>query len=144
MADARGTMTGTTDELYKGDGQKSAGRLMKEVTEDLSTLVRKEIELAKQEVGSAVSAKVAGAAMFAVIGVFLFFALIFLLLAVRDGFDEFLWTWLADIATAGVLILIGVIVFFIAKKKLSTPIKADLTKKTIKDDVEWAKNLRKG
>ena len=52
----------TTEDIYRGNGQseKSAGQLMKEVTEDLSTLVRKEIELAKQEVGAAISTKVRG------------------------------------------------------------------------------------
>ena len=133
-----------TEQLYKGDGQKSAGRLVKEVTEDMSTLIRKEVELAKQELGSAVAAKATGAAMFAVIGVFAFFILIFFLLLVRDVFDLWVATWLADLITIGILAFLGLIVFFIAKKKISTPIKADLTKKTIKDDVEWAKNLRKG
>ena len=40
-----------------GTDGKSAGQLVKEVTEDFSTLVRKEIELAKQEVGASVAAK---------------------------------------------------------------------------------------
>jgi uncharacterized membrane protein YqjE len=131
------------ERVVRGNGSspKSAGQLMKEVTEDLSTLVRKEIELAKQELGSAISAKVAGAAMFAVVGVFAFFALIFLLLAVRDGFDNFMWTWVADIATAVVLLVIGVLGAMFAKKKITTPISTELTKQTIREDVEWAKTL---
>ena len=41
------SQTEETRETYPGDGRsvKSAGQLMKEVTEDLSTLIRKEIEL---------------------------------------------------------------------------------------------------
>ena len=123
------------------DGGKSAGQLMKEVTEDLSTLVRKEIELAKQELGASFAAKGKGAAAIVIVATLGFFALIFVLLAIRDGFDEFMWTWAADLATAGVLLLIGVLGALFAKRKLSTPIKADLTKKTIKDDVEFAKSL---
>jgi hypothetical protein len=30
-----------------------------------------------------------------------------------------------------------------ARKKLATPIKADLTKQTVKEDIEWAKTLGK-
>jgi hypothetical protein len=120
---------------------RSAGQLMKEVTEDLSTLIRKEIELAKQELGSALGEKAKGAAMIAIAATFAFFALIFLLLALRDGLDTFLWTWIADLITAGVLLLIGGIGVFIARKKLTAPIKAEMTKKTIKEDVEFAKNL---
>jgi len=120
---------------------KSAGQLIKEVTEDLSTLVRKEIELAKQEIGSAVGEKAKGAAIIAIAGAFGFFALIFLLLAIRDGFDTFLWAWVSDLITAGILLLIGGIGVLVAKNKLTAPIKADMTKKTIKDDVEFAKSL---
>ncbi|MGH2729619.1 MAG: phage holin family protein [Actinomycetota bacterium] len=133
---------GTTD-YYGGDGQKSAGQLMKEVSEDLSTLVRKEMELAKQELGESVGAKVKGAVIIATVGVMATFALVFLLLALRDGLDRVMWVWAADLATAGVLLLLGVIGGLVAKRKLSTPISTELTKKTIKDDVEWAKTLGK-
>src|SRR5918994_2421670 len=103
---------------YSPDGAKSAGQLMKEVTEDLSTLFRKEIELAKAEVLGGLTEKAKGIAIIAVAGVFGLFALVFLLLAIRDGFDSILSTWLADIATGGVLILIGVIAVLFARKKL--------------------------
>lgn len=133
-----------TENPYNGRAEeKSAGRLMKEVTEDLSTLVRKEIELAKQELSSSVGAKAKGAALFGLAAVLGVFVLIFLLLAIRDGFDNLWATWLADLATAGVLIFVSVVAILIGKKKLSTPISADLTKKSIKEDVEWAKTLGK-
>lgn len=135
----------TTETPYKGNGtsEKSAGQLMKEVTEDLSTLIRKEVELAKQELGSQVAEKVKGGVVLAIVGTLAFFALIFLLLAIRDGFDTFLWTWVADIVTAVVLLAIGAGAAMYAKKKLATPIKPELTKQTIKEDVEWAKTLGK-
>ena len=120
---------------------KSAGQLMKEVTEDLSTLFRKEIELAKQEIGQSVAEKVKGAVIIAIAGTLGFFALIFLLLALRDGFDTFLWTWLADIATAVVLLVLGAAGAMVAKKKLTKPISTEKTKQTIKDDVEMMKSL---
>lgn len=133
----------STDEgdLYNPNGEKSAGQLMKEVTEDLSTLFRKEIELAKAEVVGGLTQKIKGVAIIAVAGVFGFFALIFLLLAIRDGFDDFLWTWLADLATGAVLILIGGIAVLFARKKLATPIEPKLSKKSLKEDVEFAKSL---
>jgi YihY family inner membrane protein len=125
------------------ESTKSAGQLMKEVTEDMSTLIRKEIELAKQEVGASVKAKLKGALIIAIAGVLGFFALIFLLLALRDGFDNFLWTWVADIATALVLLALGAAGAMTAKKKLTTPLNTELTKQTIKEDVQWAKTLGK-
>jgi uncharacterized membrane protein YqjE len=131
----------TTENLRSDGSHKSAGQLVKEVTEDLSTLLRKEIDLAKSELGSAVAAKARGAAIIAIAAVMGLFALIFLLLAIRDGFDAFLWTWLSDLITAAILLVIAGIAALVAKKKLTTPINPELTKQTIKDDVEWAKTV---
>lgn len=135
----------TNSDLYRGGdpSKKSVGQLLKEISEDFSTLIRKEIDLAKAELGSSISAKVKGVVTIAIAGVFAFFASIFLLLALRDGLDTFLWTWLADIVTALILILVGVGAVLFARKKLATPIKADLTKQTVKEDIEWAKTLKK-
>ncbi|MDQ4025247.1 MAG: phage holin family protein [Actinomycetota bacterium] len=131
-------------DLYRGDGagdEKSAGQLMKEVTEDLSTLIRKEVELAKQEVGQSVATKVRGVVVITIAGVFALFALIFALLAIRDGFDEILWTWAADLATTGVLAVATVVAGLVAKKKLSAPISTEMTKQALKDDAEMVKSL---
>ncbi len=134
----------TTEDIYRGDGRgakKSAGQLVAEIQKDFSTLFRKEIDLAKTEIKDEVTKKVTGAVLFAVVGVFGFFCLIFLLLALRDGLSEFLPEWGADLITVGVLAIIGAIVALVAKKKLATPIKADLTKQTVKEDIAWAKTL---
>lgn len=134
---------GTAASGSAGTSPKSAGQLMKEISEDFSTLFRKEIELAKQELGQSMAEKAKGAAIIAIAGVLGFFALIFLLLAIRDGLDNLLWTWLADIVTAVILLVIGAIAALLAKKKLTKPVSTELTKQTIKEDVEWAKTLGK-
>lgn len=135
----------TTEDLFRGNGhaEKSAGALMKEVTEDLSTLIRKEVELAKQEVGQSIAEKVKGGVIIAIAGTFAFFGLIFALLALRDGLDNFLWTWVADLVTTGALVLLGVLAALVAIKKLKKPISAEMTKDSIKEDVQWAKTLGK-
>lgn len=134
----------SNEDLYRGaNGKKSVGQLVKEISEDFSTLIRKEIDLAKQELGSSVAAKAKGMASIVIAATFGFFALIFMLLALRDGLSTFLWTWVADLATALILILIGAGAVLFARKKLATPIKADLTKQTVKEDIEWAKTLGK-
>lgn len=126
-----------------GADGKSAGQLMKEVSEDVSTLFRKEIELAKQELGRSLSTKVKGAVIIAIAGVMAFFALIFLLLALRDGLDTATYRWVADLITAAILVVIGALGALIAKKKLAAPISAEMTKKSIREDVEMAKHLGK-
>jgi uncharacterized membrane protein YqjE len=131
------------EDLYKGNGagEKSTGQLVKEVTEDFSTLVRKEIELAKQELGQSVSTKAKGAAIFAIVAAIGFFMLIFLLLAIRDAFTELWAPWISDLATVGVLIVIAVICALVAKKLITTPISTELTKKNLKEDVDLVKSL---
>ena len=128
-------------QIFGGNGQKSAGQLMKEVTEDLSLLIRKEIELAKQELSESVGTKVKGLVLVVIAAVLGFFALIFALLAIRDGIAVALPNWAADLITTAILLLIGVVGVLIAKKKLATPVSAEMTKLTIKEDVEWAKTL---
>ena len=134
----------STEDYYRGDrNNRSVGQLMKAITEDISTLLRKEIELAKQEVGEAVATKAKGAIIIAIAGAFAFFALIFILLALRDGLDVLLWQWVADLVTAVILLILGGIAALVARKKLAAPVSPELTKKTLKDDVEMAKSLGK-
>ncbi len=123
--------------------EKSAGQLLKEVTEDLSTLVRKEVELAKQELGHSVSEKAKGIAAFAILATLGFFSLIFMLLSIRDGLVTAMngWVWLADILTAVILLLIGFLAFLFAKKKMAAPISAEKTKESLKADVEMVKTV---
>ncbi len=134
----------STDDLFTGDGfsdQKSAGTLMKEVTEDISTLIRKEVELAKAELGESISAKVKGMVIIAIAASLGFFALIFVLLAIRDLLDLVLPVWAADFGTAAILIMIGGLGALVAKRKLSTPISAELTKLSVKEDVATLRSL---
>jgi uncharacterized membrane protein YqjE len=123
--------------------EKSAGQLLKEVTEDLSTLVRKEVELAKQELGHSVSEKAKGIAAFAILATLGFFSLIFMLFSIRDALVTVMngWVWLADILTAVILLLIGFLAFLFAKKKMAAPISAEKTKESLKADVEMVKTV---
>ena len=131
----------------RSTGYRSTGQLFKEVTEDLSTLVRKEVELAKIELMDSVTAKAKGAAIIGVVGVMGIFVLFFALMAVRDAVNMAVpnWAsaWSGDLAVVLLLAVVSTVGGLIAKRKLSTPIKADLTKETIKDDVEWAKSVAK-
>jgi uncharacterized membrane protein YqjE len=136
----------THDEsAHPGDGHepKSTGQLVKEVTEDISSLVRMEIDLAKQEIGEAVSAKVKGAVAGIIAGVVSVFALVFLFLALRDGLSELMWTWAASLVTAGALLLIAAGGAVFAASQFKKPVSTELTKQSIKEDVEMAKSLGK-
>jgi len=119
----------------------SIGRTL---VEEARTLVRQEIELAKQEMISKILRDVQAAALIIVAGVVLALALfVFIFMLVVDLFSYLtghLWlgliiTWLIYTIVFGVVALIGV-------RRLQSP-KPVLTIQSLKEDLEWLKNQSK-
>ena len=102
-------------------------RAVQDVTEKAQLLVREEIALAKAEMNEKVSKLIKGAIFGVVAGVFLLFALIYLLHALALGIWEFLGSdtnfWLGYLIVAVVLILLGAIGGLLAMRnvKKGTP-----------------------
>jgi uncharacterized membrane protein YqjE len=100
--------------------EKSVGELVTDVSQQTSTLIREEIELAKAEISEKVSQLVRGSVVGIVAGIFLFFSLILLMEGVAwllndIVFDNF---WLGFFVEAGVFILIGAVAVLIAVRAL--------------------------
>lgn len=125
------------------DGEASVGDLVKEITEDLSNLVRKEVELARNEISEVVRTKMLGGALFAIAGVIGVLILPFALLTLIEVFALFLPRWGATLAVTVVMIVLGVVVFFVARKQFKSKMLPTQTIQTIKDDIRWAKDLKK-
>ena len=90
-----------------------------EVSEQLSTLVRENIELAKAEVTTKASTLARGAAAVAVGAVFGVFALVFALLTLAWGLNSVLSSiWLGFAITFGILLLLTAVTFLFAWRKL--------------------------
>jgi len=124
---------------------RPVGDLMKDLSEQTSTLVRKEVELAKAEL--AVKGKRAGigAGMFGGAGLFGFFAFAALTATFILALAEAVAPWLAALivtvvygAIAGVLALQG-------KNKVqeATPPVPERAVDSTKEDVEWVKTRAK-
>jgi hypothetical protein len=107
---------------------RSIGALVSSITEDLSTLVRGEIALAKAEMAQSAKNAARGAAMFAVAGVLGFLGLIFLLVALAYGLVEAgLDVWAGFLIVALLLVVIGGILVAVgaaAVKKAKGPVRA--------------------
>lgn len=73
---------------YKSPADKTVGELVFEVTEQTSTLIREEIELAKTEVSEKVTTLARGSAVGIAAGVFAFLALILLMHAFALGLNS--------------------------------------------------------
>ncbi len=119
---------------------RSTGDLVRSIGSDTVTLVRKEIELAKQEVQEGVAARVKGIAAVATAGVMGLFLVGFLAAAGAAGLALVMPLWAALLIVAGVFVLLAGITAAAGIAMLKRPpLKPEKTKETIKEDVEWAK-----
>lgn len=134
------TMNGESNELRS----HSTGDLVKQLSEQTTTLVRKEIELAKAELSEKGKVAGQGAGMFggaAVVGLLALGVLTAMILALLDKAMDF---WVAALI---VTVLYGALAAVLAMsgrdrvKQAAPP--AEQTVETVKEDVQWAKSQAK-
>ncbi|OHV35699.1 hypothetical protein BCD49_21920 [Pseudofrankia sp. EUN1h] len=122
----------------------SAGQLVSGVAADMSTLIRKEVELAKAEVRQSANRAGKGAGMFAGAGGAAVFAVLFLLLAAMFGLSEVMALGWAALIVAAILVLSAAVLGLVAKRTVKKVHPAPTqTVETLKEDVRWASGLRK-
>ena len=123
------------------EADRPIGELLRELGDEISTLVRQEIALAKVEIAEKTKPAVASAGMFggtALLGLGAFGALTTFLIAAIA-----VWTpvWVSALIVTA---LYGAVAFVLAqtgKKKLheAAPLIPEQTAQTVKEDIEWAK-----
>lgn len=124
--------------------QQSTIGLVRSIATDGSTLVRKEIELARQELTEAIKARVVGAIALGAAAVFGLILVIFLGAAAAAALDLVFARWLSRLIVAGgFLLMAGIATMFGLRKMKKPPIAPEETKRTVKEDVEWAKRQLK-
>jgi uncharacterized membrane protein YqjE len=134
------TMNGESNELRS----HSTGELVKELSEQTTTLVRKEIELAKAELSEKGKVAGQGAGMFggaAVLGLLALGTLTAMILAVLDKAMDF---WVAALIVTLVYGAIAAVLAMSGRdrvKQVTPP--AEQTVETVKEDVQWAKSQAK-
>lgn len=120
--------------------ERSMGELLRSIGTETSTLIRKEIELGKQEVMESVTARLKAAGAGAAAAVMGLFALAFLGLAAASALDNWLRPWASRLIVAGVYLLIAAAAGMFALQRIKKPpIAPKQTVRTVKEDVEWAK-----
>jgi YihY family inner membrane protein len=118
----------------------STVRLVGQVAGDVGTLVKKEVQLARQEMMEAIAARVKAVAAFVVIGVIGLFIVWFLGASGAAALAQVFPLWLALLMVAGVFLLLAALVAALGISRIKKPpLKPEKTKQTIKEDVEWAK-----
>lgn len=124
--------------------ERPVGELLKQLSQETTTLVKQELELAKAEMAEKGKQAGTGAGLFGGAGVTALLALIALTLTLIYALGTAMEDWIAALivtvmwaAVAGVLALTG-------KKKVQEagPPVPEQTVQTVKEDVEWAKTQR--
>lgn len=136
--------TGATAPSSSGASEdRSLGDIVGDITKDFSTLMHKELELAKTEAKQEAKKAGMGAGMFAgaaVFGLVMLFALTWFLIQLLDN-------WMNEsLAALTVTVLWGIVAAVLAlqgKKKLQQTNPAlPTTQQTLKEDVQWAKDQK--
>jgi hypothetical protein len=123
--------------------ERTLGQLVADASQDLTTIVRSEVALAKAELRSDVAAGVAGAAMFVAAAVLAFLALILLLIAAAFGLVAAgLDAWVAFLIVAAVLLLLTAVLALVGKSRRSRVGPPERTARTAKETVASLKAVR--
>ena len=128
---------GTSDELR----EQPIGELLKQLSQETTTLVRQELELAKAEMAEKGKKAGKGAGMFGGAGVVGFLALGALTAALILALDTGMKAWLAALIVGVVYAVIAGVLALTGKKEVqqATPPVPEQTVESVKEDVQWAK-----
>jgi membrane protein len=125
-------------------GRRSTVELLRTIGVDLTTLAKKEVELARQEVMDGVMARAKAAGAFAAAAVLALFVVGFLGLAAAEALDGLMRPWASRLVVAlCFLLLAGVAGVFGMRRAKRPSLSPEETKRTVKEDVEWAKRQLK-
>jgi uncharacterized membrane protein YqjE len=121
--------------------QRPAAELMRDLSNQVSTLVRQELELAKVELTAKGKQAGIGAGLFGGASVVGLYALGALIVAVIAALSLAMATWLAALIVAVVLGAIAAVTALIAKRRVQQalpPVPEDSVD-SVKEDVRWTK-----
>jgi uncharacterized membrane protein YqjE len=121
--------------------ERPTGELLKELSDSTTTLVRKEIELAKAELGEKGKKAGLGAGMFGGAGLFGVFAFAALTTCIIVALDSAMPLWLAALIVAVVYGAIAGVLALQGRNKVQEagpPVPEQATE-SVKEDVQWAK-----
>jgi hypothetical protein len=115
------------------DGRPSIGELLADVSQDVTTLLRQEVELAKAEVRQSATRAAKGAGMFAGAGVSGHMVLLFVSIAVWWGLGNSIGHGWSAIVVAAIWLVIGAVLAAVGRGEMKAikgvPLTADTVKK---------------
>jgi xanthine/uracil permease len=121
--------------------ERSLGDLFSDLSRETTTLVRKEVQLAKAELTQSATEAARGIGMLVAGGAVAYAGLLFLLLAIVFGLIEAGWdAWLSALVVGLVVVAIGAVLVLRARESLKPAnLAPQKTVETLKEDAAWAK-----
>jgi uncharacterized membrane protein YqjE len=136
--------TAPPDASASTNGGGGTGPLLRSIAADISTLVSKQIELAKQEIGEMAATRAKAIGVFGAAAVLGLFVIGFLGMAGAEALDLVLPRWAAMLIVAAVFGVLAAVAIVAARRSLrSSASKPELTQESLKEDVQWAKQQLK-
>jgi protein-S-isoprenylcysteine O-methyltransferase Ste14 len=119
---------------------RSTAEVLRSVTINAQTLVRKEVELAKLELQEGLAKQATAIGLFVVAAVLGLFVLAFAGVTAAKALEESLAAWVAWLVVTGVFTLIAVVAVLVARRILGrTSLSPEQTTTSIQENVAWAK-----
>ena len=121
-------------------GQHSLGELLSQVTTDLSTLMRQELELAKAELRQEAGKAGKAAGMYGGAGFAGYMVALFATVALMAALDAVMPLGWAALIVAALWGLVGLVLYTRGRTEMRRVQGMPRTKETLKEDAEWARH----
>lgn len=119
----------------------SLGELVGEVTDDLQTLFRQEVALAKAELREEAVKAGTAAGLYSAAGFAGYMTVVLLSLAAVFGLAELVGLGWAALIVAAVWAVAGAVMYFVGRSRMrEVSPKPERTVETLKEDAQWAKH----
>lgn len=126
--------------MTTGQAEPSLGQLLTELTGDMSTLVRQELEIAKTETMQKVSGATRSVIMMVAGGLLAYAGLIALVIAAAIALGSLMPYWLSSLIVGLVVVAIGAVLIISGRSRLTNiSLVPQNTVETLKQDARWAK-----
>lgn len=120
---------------------RSVGELLSEVTSDIQTLFRQEVELAKAEIREEATKAGKAAGMYGGAGFGGYMVALFASLAAMFGLANVMDTGWAALIVTGVWAVIAAVLFVMGRSRMrEVSPKPEQTVETLKEDAQWARH----
>jgi uncharacterized membrane protein YqjE len=135
----------TDDRMPDDLRDRPIGDLLRQLSQETTTLVRQELDLAKAEMAQKGKRAGLGAGMLGAAGVAVLLGLWGLTAAAIAALDAAMPLWLAALIVALIWLAIAGVLALTGKTKVqqATPPVPEQTQQSVKEDVEWAKTQAK-